>query len=86
MFYRKFVSNRNERTQILMNKSVYIGLSILELSKAVMNEVWYDYVKPKFGSSSKLCYMDTENFIVRVKTNNDTYKNIAENVEKIPDT
>ena len=30
-----------------MNKTVYLGMSILELSKAVMYEIWYDYVKPK---------------------------------------
>ena len=85
-FTENLLAIEMKETQILMNKSVYIGLSILELSKAVMNEVWHDYVKPKFGSNSKLCYMDTENFIVHVKTNNDTYKDIAEYVEKIPDT
>ena len=40
-----------------MNKPVYLGLSILELSKILMCEFWYDYVKPKFGEKAKLCYM-----------------------------
>ena len=43
-----------------MNKLVYLGLSILELSKTLMYEIWYDYVKPKYGEKVKLCYMDTD--------------------------
>ena len=46
------------KTQILMNKPVYLGLSILDLSKTVMYEFWYDYVKPKYGENAQLCYMD----------------------------
>ena len=42
-----------------MNKSVYLGLSILELSKILMYKFWYGYVKPKYGEKSKECYMDT---------------------------
>ena len=42
------------RTQILINKSDYLGLSILDLRKAVMYEFWYDYVKPKYGENAKL--------------------------------
>ena len=41
-----------------MNKPVCLGFSILELSKILMYEVWYDYVKPKYGEKAKLCYMD----------------------------
>ena len=63
-----------------MNKPVYLGLSILELSKILMYEFWYDYVKPKFGEKAKLCYMDTDSFIVYTKTD-DIYKDITEVVE-----
>ena len=51
-----------------MNKPVNLGLSILDLSKTVMYEFWYDYVKSKYGENAKLCYMDTDSFIVHVKT------------------
>ena len=50
-----------------MNKAVYLGLSVLELSKILMYEFWYDYVKPKYDEKTKLCYMDTDNFIVYIK-------------------
>ena len=68
-----------------MNKPVYFGLSILDLSKTVMHEFWYDYVKPKYGKNAKLCYMDTDSFIVHVKTD-DIYKDIAEDIETRLDT
>ena len=51
-----------------MNKPVDLGLSILELSKIAIYEFWYDYVKPKYKDKAKLCFMDTESFIVYIKT------------------
>ena len=68
-----------------MHKPVYLELSILDLSKAVMYEFWYDYLKPKYGENAKLCYMDTDIFIVHVKKD-DIYKDIAEDVETRFDT
>ena len=53
-----------KKTEILMNKSAYLGLSILELSKILIYELWYNYVKPKYGEKVKLCYMDTGSFII----------------------
>ena len=47
-----------ERTQKLMNKLIYLGLSILEISKIAMYEFWYDHIKPKHGEKAKLCYTD----------------------------
>ena len=55
------------KAEILMNKPVYLGLSILESSKILMYEFWYDYVKLKYGEKAKLCYMDTDSFIVYIK-------------------
>ena len=44
-----------KKTEILMNEPVYLGLSILELSKILMYKFWYDYVKPKYGEKARLC-------------------------------
>ena len=48
-----------KKTEILMNKPIYLGLSVLELSKILMYEFLFDYVKPKYGEKVKWCYMDT---------------------------
>ena len=53
-----------KKTQILKNKPVYLGLSILELSKILMYELWYDYVRPKYDEKAKSCHMDADSFIV----------------------
>ena len=74
-----------KKTEILMNKPVHLGLSKLELRKILMNGFFYDYVKPKHGKKAKLCYMDTDDFIVYIKTD-DIYKNIAEDFETRLDT
>ena len=63
-----------------MNKSVYLGLSTLDLSKTVIYEFWHDYVKPTYDENAKLCYMDIDGFIIYIKTD-DMYKYIAEDVE-----
>ena len=64
-----------------MDKSGYFGLTILELSKLIMCEFWYDYIKPKYGENAKLCYMDIDSFIINIKTE-DICKDIADDVEK----
>ena len=63
-----------------MNKPIYLGLSILEISKTLMYEVWYDYMKSKYVNDVKLCYMDADSFIMNIKTN-DFYEDIANDVE-----
>ena len=60
-----------------MNKLVYLGLLMLDLSKTVMYEVWYDYIKAKYDERGKLCSMDTNSFITHIKTE-DIYKDILE--------
>ena len=57
-----------KRIKIKMNKPVYLGLSILEISKTLMYEFWCDYMKPKYGDNVKLCYMDTDSFTLHIKT------------------
>ena len=51
-----------------MNKSVYVGVSLVDISKTVIYEFQYDYAKPKYDENVKLCYMDTDSFTVHVKT------------------
>ena len=64
------------KTKVKMNKSIYLGSSILEISKILVYEFWYDYMKPKYNDNLKLCYMDTDSFIMNIKTK-DFYKDIA---------
>ena len=74
-----------KRTKVKMNKPINLGLSLLEISKLLMYEFWYDYMKPKYEDKVKLCYIDTDNFIISIKTK-DFYKDIADDVEKRFDT
>ena len=74
-----------KKIKVKVNKPVYLGLSILEISKTLMYEFWYDYMKPKHGDNVKLCYMDTDSFIMHVKSE-DFYKDIVDDVEKRFDT
>ena len=74
-----------KKTKVKMNKPIYLGLSILEISKTLMYEFWYDYMKPKYNDNVKLSYMDTDSFIMNIKTN-DFYEDIANDVENRFDT
>ena len=68
-----------------MNKPIYLGMSILGISKTIMYEFWYDYIKPKYGDRAKLCYMDNDSFVIHIETE-DFYKDIAYDVERQFDT
>ena len=57
-----------KKTKIKMNKPIDLGLSILDISKILMYEFWYDYMKPKYDNDVKLCYMDTDTFVMNIKT------------------
>ena len=84
-FTENLLAIEMEKTQVLMNKPVYLRLSALNISKAVMSEFRYDHIKLKYGEKAKLCYMYTDSFIVHVKTD-DIYKDITEAVETWFDT
>ena len=51
-----------------MNKPLYLGMSILDISKTLMYEFWYYYIKSKYKDRAKLCYMDTDSFLFVLKT------------------
>ena len=55
-----------KKTKVKMNKPIYLGLSILEISKTLMYEFSFDYMKPKYNDNVKLCYMDTDSFIMNI--------------------
>ena len=73
------------KKKVKMNKRIYLGLSILDISKILMYEFWYDYMKTKYNDNIKLCYMDTDSFIMNIKTEY-FYKDIANDVDEIFDT
>ena len=73
------------KIRVKMNKPIYLGLSLLDISETLMYEFWYDYMKQKYNDNIKVCYMDTDSFIMSIKTN-DFYKDIANDVEKRFDT
>ena len=64
-----------KQIEVKMNKPLYLRLSILEISKTLMYEFWYDYTKPKYQQNPKLCYMDTDGFIIRTE---DVYEDTAD--------
>ena len=74
-----------KKTEVKMNKPMYLGQAVLDNSKTLMHEIWYDYLKPKYGDKVKLCYMDTDSFVIYVATE-DFYKDIANDIDKCFDT
>ena len=74
-----------KKIKVKMNKPIYLGFSVLELSKIRMYKFSYEYSNPKYNENIRLCYMDTDGFIFHVKTE-DFYKDIANGVEKRLDT
>ena len=73
------------KVEVKMNKPIYLGQAILDISKTRMYEYWYGYIKPKYGDKTRLCYMDTDSFVMHIKTE-DFYKDIAGDVERWFDT
>ena len=73
------------KRKVKMNKPIYFGLSILDISKILLYEFWYDYMKPKYNDNVKLCCMDTDSFVMNIKTK-DFCKDISSDVDKRFDT
>ena len=74
-----------KKAKVEMNKPVYLGMSILDISKTLMYEFWYDYIKPKYQDRAKLCYTNTVSFVIHIKTE-DFYKDITNDAERWFDT
>ena len=67
-FSKNLVAIEMKKTKVKTNKSIYLGMSILDIRKTLMYEFWYDYIKPKYQDRAKLCYMDTDSFVIYIKT------------------
>ena len=68
-----------------MNKPIYLRMSLLDISKTLMYKFWYDYIKTKYQEKAKLCYMDTDSFVIHIKTE-DFYEDIGNDFEEWFDT
>ena len=84
-FSEKLLAIKMKKTKVKMNKLVYLGMSVLDISKTLMYEFWYDYIKPKYGDRTRLQYMDADSFIIHIITK-DFYKDIANDVGRWFDT
>ena len=84
-FSKNLVATEMRKTKIKMNKPIYVSMAILGISKTLMYEFWYGYLKPKYGDKIKLCYTDTDSLIPLIKTKY-FYEDIADDVEKRFDT
>ena len=74
-----------KKVKVKMNKPIYLGLPILEISKIIIYKFWYNYMKRKYGDMVKLCYTDTDSLVMTIKTK-DIYKDIAQDVQERFDT
>ena len=74
-----------DRTKVVIKKPIYLGQTILDLSKIIMYEFHYEYIKPKFNKGLQLCYMDTDSLVYHIKIE-DFYADIANDVEERFDT
>ena len=70
-----------KKTRVKMTKPLYLGMSILDISKILMYKFWYDYISPKCGDIAKLCYTDADSFIIYIKTE-DFFEDISNDVRK----
>ena len=84
-FSENLIAIEMKKTKVKMNTPIYVGASIFHISKTLMYKFWYDYLKPKYNDNVKLCYMDTDSFIINIK-NEDFYEDIANDVERWFDT
>ena len=70
-----------KKVEVKMNKPIYLGQAILDISKVLLYEFWYDFIKPMYSDKAKLCYTDTDSLVIHIKTE-DFYKDIANDVER----
>ena len=84
-FSESLLATEMKKTKVKMNKLIYLGMSILDINKTLMYKCWYDCFKPKYGDKAKLCYTDTDSFIIHIITE-DFFEDISNDVEAWYDT
>ena len=85
IFSENLISVHMKKTSLTMNKPVYLGMCILDLSKTLMCDFHYNYIKPKYGNKAKLLFTDTDSFMYEIETE-DFYKDISGDVKNRFDT
>ena len=65
-FSEKSMAIEMRKTELLMDKPITVRQAILDISKTLMFEFFYDYLKPKYQDKMRLCYMDTDSFILQI--------------------
>ena len=85
IFNENLISVHMKKTSLTMNKPVYLGMCILDLSKILMFDFHYNYIKPKYGNNAKLLFTDTDSFLYEIQTE-DFYKDISGDVYNKFDT
>ena len=85
IFDKNLVAVHMQKTEIYFNKPVYVGQAILDLSKTLMFDFHYNYIKPKYGSKAELLFTDTDSLMYEIKTK-DFYKDISADIEAKFDT
>ena len=85
IFDESLISVHTKKTKLYFNKPVYLGMSILDLSKSLMQDFHYNYIKTKYGDKAKLLFTDTDSLAYEIRIR-DFYKDINPNVEKRFDT
>ena len=84
-FSENLLAIEMKKAKVKMNKPLYLGMSILDIRKTLMYEFWYDYVKPKYNENAKLCYMDTDSFVLNILTE-EFFEDVNNDVERWFDT
>ena len=84
-FSEHLMAMEMKKVRVKMAKPLYSGMSILDISKTFMYEFWYDYIRPKYGDRAKLCYTDTDSFVIHIITE-DFFEDISGDAERWFDT
>ena len=85
IFCENLIAIHMKKTRLLFSKSVYLGMCILDLSKNLMNDFHYNYIKPKYGENAEVVFTDTDSLMYEITTE-DFYRDISSDVHKKFDT